>query len=32
MDQQIIDDVNQWLDEVVIGLNLCPLAVKQLRD
>ena len=32
MDQQIIDDVNQWLDEVVIGLNLCPFAAKPQRE
>ena len=28
MDEQIIDDVRTWLDEVVIGLNLCPFAAK----
>ena len=28
MDEQIIADVQQWLDEVVIGLNLCPFAAK----
>ena len=28
MDQQIISDVRQWLDDVVIGLNLCPFAAK----
>lgn len=32
MDQQIIDDINQWLDEVVIGLNLCPFAAKPQRE
>jgi len=32
MDQQIIDDVNQWLDDVVIGLNLCPFAAKPRRE
>lgn len=32
MDQQIIDDINQWLDEVVIGLNLCPFAAKPRRE
>ncbi len=26
MDEQIIDDVRQWLDEVVIGQQLCPFA------
>lgn len=31
MDEQIIDDVRTWLDEVVIGLNLCPFAARQ-RD
>ncbi len=28
MDEQIIDDVRQWLDEVVIGQQLCPFAAK----
>lgn len=28
MDDQIIADVQQWLDDVVIGLNLCPFAAK----
>lgn len=28
MDEQIIADVGQWLDEVVIGLNLCPFAAR----
>ncbi|TAH42889.1 MAG: DUF1415 domain-containing protein [Betaproteobacteria bacterium] len=28
MDEQIIDDVRTWLDEVVIGLNLCPFAAR----
>ncbi len=28
MDEQIISDVRQWLDDVVIGLNLCPFAAK----
>ena len=32
MDQQIIDDINQWLDDVVIGLNLCPFAAKPRRE
>jgi len=32
MDQQIIDDVNQCLDEVVIGLNLCPFAARPRRE
>ncbi|WP_068803282.1 DUF1415 domain-containing protein [Thauera phenolivorans] len=32
MDQQIIDDINQWLDEVVIGLDLCPFAARPRRE
>lgn len=28
MDDQIIADVQQWLDDVVIGLNLCPFAAR----
>lgn len=32
MDQQIIDDVRTWLDEVVIGLNLCPFAAKPRNE
>ncbi|ATE59227.1 DUF1415 domain-containing protein [Thauera sinica] len=28
MDEQIIDDVRTWLDEVVIGLDLCPFAAR----
>ncbi len=32
MDQQIIDDINLWLEEVVIGLNLCPFAAKPQRE
>lgn len=28
MDAQIIDDIERWLDEVVIGLNLCPFAAR----
>lgn len=27
----IINKVNQWLDDVVIGLNLCPFAAKPQR-
>ncbi|WP_040725800.1 DUF1415 domain-containing protein [Thiomicrorhabdus sp. Kp2] len=30
--QAILDSVNQWLDKVVIGLNLCPFASKPFRD
>ncbi|ENO87994.1 DUF1415 domain-containing protein [Thauera linaloolentis] len=32
MDQQILDDINQWLDEVVIGLDLCPFAARPRRE
>lgn len=32
MDQQIIADVEQWLDEVVIGLDLCPFAARPRRE
>ena len=32
MDQQIITDVEQWLDEVVIGLDLCPFAARPRRE
>ncbi|MBS0546040.1 MAG: DUF1415 domain-containing protein [Proteobacteria bacterium] len=32
MDQQIIDDVRTWLDDVVIGLNLCPFAAKPRNE
>jgi hypothetical protein len=32
MDQQIIDDIEQWLDEVVIGLDLCPFAARPRRE
>jgi len=32
MDQQIIDDINQWLDDVVIGLDLCPFAARPRRE
>jgi len=28
----IINSVNQWLHQVVIGLNLCPFASKPFRD
>ena len=28
----ITEDVNQWLNEVVIGLNLCPFAAKPQRN
>lgn len=30
--QAIKDDVQRWLDEVVIGLNLCPFAAKPNRQ
>lgn len=30
--QQIHDQVKQWLDDVVIGLNLCPFAAKPQRN
>lgn len=32
MDEQIIADVSQWLDEVVIGLNLCPFAARPRQE
>ena len=32
MNEQIISDVEQWLDEVVIGLELCPFAAKPRRE
>jgi hypothetical protein len=32
MDEQIIADVKQWLDEVVIGLDLCPFAARPRRE
>lgn len=32
MDEQIITDVSQWLDDVVIGLNLCPFAALPRRQ
>ena len=31
MTESIINNVNQWLDDVVIGLNLCPFAAKPKR-
>jgi hypothetical protein len=31
MSEQIIQSVNDWLNEVVIGLNLCPFAAKPQR-
>ena len=31
-DQQIIAQVEHWLDQVVIGLNLCPFASKPRRE
>lgn len=30
--QAIAASVNQWLDDVVIGLNLCPFAAKPQRN
>jgi len=30
--KHILNSVNQWLDQVVIGLNLCPFASKPFRD
>lgn len=32
MDEQIITDIQHWLDEVVIGLNLCPFAARPRRE
>ena len=32
MDEQIIADVEQWLDEVVIGLDLCPFSARPRRE
>ncbi len=32
MNEQIIQQVNTWLDQVVIGLNLCPFAAKPQRS
>lgn len=31
-ENQIIDAVSTWLDQVVIGLNLCPFAAKPRRE
>ncbi|SHE80736.1 hypothetical protein SAMN04487965_0694 [Microbulbifer donghaiensis] len=31
MDQEIVDSVQQWLRDVVVGLNLCPFARKPMR-
>lgn len=31
MTEHIKDSINQWLDDVVIGLNLCPFAAKPKR-
>lgn len=31
MSQQIVEQVNTWLEQVVIGLNLCPFAAKPQR-
>lgn len=32
MDEQIIADIEQWLDQVVIGLDLCPFAARPRRE
>lgn len=32
MSQQILENVNNWLNDVVIGLNLCPFAAKPQRQ
>lgn len=32
MEQQVIEDVRQWLENVVIGLNLCPFAAKPFGE
>lgn len=32
MDEQIIADIEYWIDAVVIGLNLCPFAAKPRRE
>lgn len=32
MDAQIIDDIERWIDEVVIGLELCPFAARPRRE
>ncbi len=32
MTDKIIEQVNTWLDDVVIGLNLCPFAAKPQRQ
>lgn len=30
--EQILNEVNQWLDKVVIGLNLCPFASRPYQQ
>jgi len=30
--QKITDDIDLWLDQVVIGLNLCPFALKPYKN
>ena len=30
--ETIAEQVNQWLNDVVIGLNLCPFAAKPQRN
>lgn len=32
MEQQVSEDVRQWLENVVIGLNLCPFAAKPFSE
>ena len=32
MSDQILENVNTWLNDVVIGLNLCPFAAKPQRQ
>lgn len=31
-DQHILTEINQWLDQVVIGLNLCPFAAQPYQN
>lgn len=32
LDEKIVADVSRWLNEVVIGLNLCPFSGKPTRE
>ncbi|CAL95749.1 DUF1415 domain-containing protein [Azoarcus olearius] len=32
MEEQVREDVRQWLEKVVIGLNLCPFAAKPFAE